>query len=201
MRKLTTVLLLVSGAAGLCHAQNLETKQKKVSIKLREKSNQSANPLIIINGQKQILNSDSILNANNHNIKSITVLKDEEAVAKYGAEGKNGVILIDTKSGIDEIVNNHFKDHNEPIFANINGISIRAQKQNAGSISLKKLDPDKRPLYVVDGKEMTQEETETVDPNSIKSVEVLKSASAITLHGDKGKNGVIIITTKNSKNK
>ena len=48
-------------------------------------------------------------------------------------------------------------------------------------------------LYIVDGKEESSDVLKTLDKKSIKSVNVLKGESAITLYGDKGKNGVIEI--------
>jgi len=35
-----------------------------------------------------------------------------------------------------------------------------------------------------------------IDPNQIKSVEVLKGDAAVKKYGEKAKNGVILITTK-----
>jgi len=59
---------------------------------------------------------------------------------------------------------------------------------------------EKMPLVMVDGKELKIESRESlensVDPNTIQSVNILKDASATQLYGEKGKNGVIIITTK-----
>jgi TonB family protein len=57
------------------------------------------------------------------------------------------------------------------------------------------------PLYVVDGITVTQTEAEKIDPNSIESVSVLKDKSAIEKpatdkYGEKGKDGVVEITTK-----
>lgn len=40
----------------------------------------------------------------------------------------------------------------------------------------------------------------TLDPETIQSINVLKGKSATALYGEKGKNGVIIITTKNAAN-
>ena len=37
---------------------------------------------------------------------------------------------------------------------------------------------------------------EDISPNDIESISVIKGASAFELYGDKGKNGVIIITLK-----
>ncbi|WP_315818191.1 hypothetical protein [Paraflavitalea speifideaquila] len=39
-----------------------------------------------------------------------------------------------------------------------------------------------------------------LDPHEIESVTVLKDATAITQYGEKGKDGVIVITTKKGSN-
>ncbi|MDO7174043.1 M56 family metallopeptidase [Mariniflexile sp. AS56] len=54
----------------------------------------------------------------------------------------------------------------------------------------------KEPLIMVDEKEITQEDMNTIDPNTIEKVDVLKGDKATNQYGDKGKNGVILITTK-----
>ena len=51
-------------------------------------------------------------------------------------------------------------------------------------------------LYIIDGKESTKADLDKLPPNSIESVNVLKGAIAEKEYGDKGKNGVIKITTK-----
>lgn len=70
-----------------------------------------------------------------------------------------------------------------------------------------------QPLFVVDGVPFdSQTNTQNnfvdgqtqssrfldIDPNNIESVNVLKGLSATVLYGDRGRNGVILITTKNS---
>ena len=57
-------------------------------------------------------------------------------------------------------------------------------------------DPENPPLYIVDGKPAA--EIESIEPENIESISVLKDAQAKILYGDKGKNGVIIITTKDA---
>ena len=50
------------------------------------------------------------------------------------------------------------------------------------------------PLYVVDG--VIVGDIKWLSPNDIKSMEILKDASAAAIYGSRGANGVIIITTK-----
>ena len=49
------------------------------------------------------------------------------------------------------------------------------------------------PLILVDGSEIT--DLSTINPNDVKSVNVLKDASS-SIYGVRGANGVILITTK-----
>lgn len=53
------------------------------------------------------------------------------------------------------------------------------------------------PLCVVDGVPM---DLNTVSPNDIASIEILKDASAASIYGSRGSNGVILITTKRGEN-
>ncbi|MEX1241896.1 MAG: TonB-dependent receptor [Cyclobacteriaceae bacterium] len=53
------------------------------------------------------------------------------------------------------------------------------------------------PLYVVDG--FPIESIQTINPNDIESIDVLKDASATAIYGSRGSNGVIIINTKRGK--
>ena len=59
------------------------------------------------------------------------------------------------------------------------------------------------PLIIVDKKEVTKEEYEKINPQEIDHIDVLKpeSKAAKELYGDKGKNGVIVITTKAAQKK
>ncbi|HEY6899534.1 MAG TPA: TonB-dependent receptor, partial [Puia sp.] len=53
------------------------------------------------------------------------------------------------------------------------------------------------PLYVVDG--FPIDNIQTLNPNDIESMDILKDASATAIYGSRGANGVIIINTKRGK--
>ena len=57
------------------------------------------------------------------------------------------------------------------------------------------------PLTFLDGKQVMPGVIETLDPNDIKSVNVLKGEAAMAKHGDAGKNGVVYIVTKANADK
>ena len=60
--------------------------------------NASNNPLYVVDG---IPYDGSLSDINPNDIESMTVLKDASAAALYGARGANGVIMIQTKKGVE----------------------------------------------------------------------------------------------------
>jgi TonB-linked SusC/RagA family outer membrane protein len=55
------------------------------------------------------------------------------------------------------------------------------------------------PIYVVDGL-VIEDGFNSVNPDDIASIDVLKDASATAIYGSRGANGVVLITTKKGKN-
>lgn len=56
---------------------------------------------------------------------------------------------------------------------------------------------DTDPLIIINGIPSTSENFRNLNQNNIKSVSVLKDTAATSIYGDKGANGVVLITTKN----
>lgn len=56
-----------------------------------------------------------------------------------------------------------------------------------------------KPLVFVNGKQLAQDKLNSIDPNTIETMNVLKDQDAVDIYGDKGKNGVIVITLKDNK--
>lgn len=53
-----------------------------------------------------------------------------------------------------------------------------------------------KPLYILNGTPINENDYKNLSPNSIKSISVLKDAEAVSLYGSRGKSGVVVITTK-----
>jgi TonB-dependent SusC/RagA subfamily outer membrane receptor len=164
-------------------------------------------PLYVIDGEvilpkNKESNLASIRNLDPKDIASISVLKGKNATDKYGENGKEGVVEITTKKGN--------KDKNNSLSLTIksdeadkssNNVTLNLQgKSDNVTLNIHDNAVMKSPLVVVDGKEMEGKEgkefLKNMDANEIESVSVLKEASATTIYGEKGKNGVVIITTK-----
>ena len=75
------------------------------------------------------------------------------------------------------------------------GASVRVRGSNS-------IAANSEPLYVVDGipfgqgSQSNDNPLATIDPNNVESIQVLKDASATSIYGARGANGVVLITTK-----
>lgn len=69
------------------------------------------------------------------------------------------------------------------------GSEVRIRIRGANSIL-----GDNSPLFVIDG--FVGADFNDLNPNDIKSIEVLKDASSTAIYGSRGANGVILVTTK-----
>ncbi|MEX1201632.1 MAG: DUF4139 domain-containing protein [Ferruginibacter sp.] len=76
---------------------------------------------------------------------------------------------------------------NDVVISGYSSIKIR------GSASINN---DNQPLYVVNGVPMNYNDYASLDPASIKSVDVLKEANATAVYGARASNGVVLITLK-----
>jgi TonB-dependent SusC/RagA subfamily outer membrane receptor len=76
--------------------------------------------------------------------------------------------------------------------------TLKYPEENTNTITIRdnsfQVNPDV--IFMVDGKEITKQELDKLNVNSIASISVLKDESATKVFGEKGKNGVIMITTK-----
>lgn len=127
-------------------------------------------------------------------------LLDEVVVIGYGtAERKeitNSVASVDAKDFNKGNVN----DPAQLLQGKVAGLSIAKPggDPNAGfNIRLRGLSTfgaNSQPLIVIDG--VLGGSLQTIDPNDIESIEVLKDGSAAAIYGTRGASGVIIVTTK-----
>jgi bla regulator protein BlaR1 len=73
---------------------------------------------------------------------------------------------------------------------------VEGKAQNDEKSELSTLNSSERPLFILDGSEISYEEMQKIDPNTIKSINVFKVKNAIEKYGEKGKKGVVEFTIK-----
>lgn len=155
------------------------------AIKITAKSKNS-NTNYSVSGKRPI---KPILISFTNNLNSVSIGSvDASNLIKKPGKGKETVVKI------NDI---HFETNNlTEIKEGVNSFITKSDQ------IIYKIDTDKNknkgePLYIIDGKEHSKEKMDEIDPNNIEKIEVFKGDKAIEKYGDKGKNGVIEITTKN----
>ncbi len=144
-----------------------------------------------------IIKTDDDINASQH--------KNENKMY-ISSKGEKLLFIIDGKETNEDILNDMTPDKIQSINVLKGEAAIKkyGNKGKNGVIEISTKESKiiirdkngKQPLFILDGKEMKDKSAEDLDPNKIKLMNVLKGEKAIKKYGDKGKNGVIEITTK-----
>jgi TonB-dependent SusC/RagA subfamily outer membrane receptor len=142
------------------------------------------------------------------NNKELAKIKDADYQKKLAASILRGIenYLIDQEKGASIEV----KDTTKKVMI-VQGYKISpedtliASKGNNKSSVVIKMDAAggtgnaQKPLFILDGEVISESVMSVIDPNKIESINILKDASAVAVFGEKGKGGVVQITTKKGK--
>jgi TonB-dependent SusC/RagA subfamily outer membrane receptor len=151
---------------------------RKIVIRSSASVANSSEPLVIIDGH--ILEAGSINELDPNNIESISVHKDESAIAIYGTRGKNGVIVVATKDG--NYIRPNYTLTPEEIPADI---FTRYAELEFGS--------GKEVVYLLDGKLQRLKKLRKLDTTTIESIKVYEGSEKANRLGQTGKNMVVSV--------
>ncbi len=150
-----------------------------------------AHVLFIVDGIK-MSKGYKLNNLNPEAIHSVSILKDKSAVSLFGEEARDGVIQITTKEYVA-------RSKKEGVLITVTPPDRSISDSTIRNIGLKNSRIADSVLYIIDGKDASKDILSRIGPNDIESFSVLKDAAATAIYGEKGKYGVIIITTKVAK--
>ncbi|MDN5201529.1 M56 family metallopeptidase [Fulvivirgaceae bacterium BMA10] len=145
---------------------------------VREKTNLSSDSL----GRKMIEVIDGKLN------ELIDSLKKKKKVQSIYIKKEDESIYI-KEQGEENAVDQNVKSTNKAV---------------ARFYPIKKADSTNQPLFILDGEEIGCEgckQVSEIDPHEIASISVFKDQKALELYGQKGRHGVVVITSKSSEKK
>ena len=129
-------------------------------------------------------------------------LLNEVVVIGYGTQRKGDITSAITSVKAEDFAQGNIRDAGDLIKGKVAGLTIAngsGDPSAASSIRLRgiiSLEGGNSPLVLVDGLEGS---LNTVAPENIESIDVLKDASAAAIYGTRGAAGVILITTKAGK--
>lgn len=136
-------------------------------------------------------------------LKEDNEMLDEVVVIGYGTQRKGDVTSAISSVKSDNFVKGAVKDVGQLIQGKVAGLAITNPSGDpAGETQIRLRGTNTiggantAPLVLIDGIPGT---LSTVAPEDVESVDVLKDGSAAAIYGTRGTNGVILITTKQSK--
>ena len=135
-----------------------------------------------------------------------TKVLDEVVVVGYQEVKKSDLTGAVAKVDMDNLLNTPSSSFDQTLGGRIAGVNVSSGEGTPGgtmNIVIRgnnSLTQDNSPLYVVDGFPVEDPAiASTINPSDIESIDVLKDASATSIYGARGANGVVIISTKKGK--
>lgn len=129
---------------------------------------------------------------------------DEVVIVGYGTQRKSDLTGAISSVSSDDVQGQPVANINEAVQGRIPGVEITSSSGEPGAplqIRVRGMGTfgNTGPLYVVDGMPVNVTDVNSIDPNSIESMDILKDASASAIYGSRAANGVVLITTKAGK--
>lgn len=127
---------------------------------------------------------------------------DEVVVVGYGTQKKGEIASAISSVKSDNFVKIPTTDAAQLIRGQVAGLNVVTPDANPvgkSQITLRgagTLKSSTTPLVLIDG---VPGDMDTVSPDAIEQIDILKDGSAAAIYGTRGTNGVILITTKNAK--
>ena len=140
---------------------------------------------------------------------TVTLKEDAQTLSDvvvigYGVQKKSVVTASIAKVSSDDLDGKtrlRAEDALKGMAAGVNVTSASGQPGAKSMIRVRGIGTinDSNPLYIIDGMPTDQDGMESVNPNDIESIEVLKDAASGAIYGARAANGVILVTTKKGK--
>ena len=133
-----------------------------------------------------------------------TEMIEETVVIGYGVQRKSDVTGA-IASVSSDVLQNRSVDNVAAAFAGktsgVQVLSSSGDPSSIGTIRIRGISSNSssasNPLYIVDGLQVSS--LSAVDPQNVKSIEILKDAASAAIYGAQAGNGVVVITTKSGE--
>jgi len=130
---------------------------------------------------------------------------DEVVVVGYGTQRKADVTAAVSEVDLSTLENVPVANASRLIQGQAAGVQVNQLNGSPGQelqIRVRgngSLGASNDPLYVIDGFPIGNSIGQTLNPNDIESITILKDAASTSIYGARGSNGVVLITTKGAK--
>jgi TonB-linked SusC/RagA family outer membrane protein len=152
-------------------------------------------------------NSQEVAINNRQNIDVVMVeqAKDlnEVVVIGYGTARKSDLTGAVTTVKAEQLLDKPVPNLSQALQGKVAGVDVSVNSNAPGAAAkvrirgIGSINSNLDPLYVVDG--VVGVDPNSINPNDVASLEVLKDASSTAIYGVRGANGVIMVTTKRGR--
>jgi TonB-dependent SusC/RagA subfamily outer membrane receptor len=152
-------------------------------------------------------NSQEVAIGNRQNIDVVMAeqAKDlnEVVVIGYGTARKSDLTGAVTTVKAEQLLDKPVPNLSQALQGKVAGVDVSVNSNAPGAAAkvrirgIGSINSNLDPLYVVDG--VVGVDPNSINPNDVASLEVLKDASSTAIYGVRGANGVIMVTTKRGR--
>lgn len=128
---------------------------------------------------------------------------DEIVVIGYGSVAKKDLTGSVSQVSVADLQKAPVLSFDQALAGRVAGVQVSSNDGQPGSEGINivirganSLSQSNSPLYVIDGFPMEDPENMSINPEDIKTINILKDASATAIYGARGANGVVVIETK-----
>ncbi len=131
-----------------------------------------------------------------------TQVLQDVVVTGYGTVAKGAYAGSAQAVKAEDIEKKNPSDITKALAGEVSGVQVVTSSGQPGTVAairirgIGSLSASSAPLYVVDGIPLDAASISSIDPSDIASTTILKDATATSLYGSRGANGVVLITTK-----
>jgi TonB-dependent SusC/RagA subfamily outer membrane receptor len=150
--------------------------------------------------QKHVVNAQT--NTLNITLASDSKMMDEVVVVAYGVRKKGtiaGSVSAVKSEKIENVPAASFDQALQGQSTGLQVISSSGEPSKAATFQIRgtnSINSGKSPLFILDGVPISSSDFNTLSPNDIESISVLKDASSTSIYGARAANGVVVITSK-----
>lgn len=147
--------------------------------------------------KKVVLNGQTTLSVT---LEDSSIGLNEVVAVGYGAQQKRDITGATSTVTAKEIAKRPLVRVEQALQGTSSGVVVSSNSGKPGAVlsvrirGANSITGSNEPLYVIDG--YIGGNIESINPNDIKSLEILKDASSTAIYGSRGANGVVLITTK-----
>lgn len=184
------VLITTKNGSGQVDMVENPAKNGAAKIVIRGVTQKSPDPLYIVDGKQ--ISKEEYKKIDPNTFASMHVIKNKATTEKYGKAGNNGVIIFKSKAV-------EAKKQGKTVEEVFGNSVMKITKDFSPEEQRKEDERTAKTLYVIDGEAKSYADVKALNPNDIEKMQVWKDDQAVELYGEKGKHGVIEITTKAKK--